>query len=259
MRDILGDLHAAATNPVEAARQASKTPLPKRFYKDVTVLQAEDGCEVGLDGRVVKTPGQNKLLLPRAGAQLLAYEFEAQVEYIDPKAMPLYRLLNTAIDGVATDMQAVYEDVVRFAGSDLLCYRAEGPEALVARQSDAWDPMLDWLGARLGSRFVLAEGIMHVTQPKSTIPAFGVLISQIKDPIVLAALHSMTTLTGSAVLGYGVFEGEVPAADAWAAAHVDEDYNIEQWGEDAEAKAMRAWKWTQMKAAADIIEAVVGR
>ncbi|MEO0544977.1 MAG: ATP12 family protein [Pseudomonadota bacterium] len=259
MRDILGDLEAAATNPIEAARQASKTPLPKRFYTNVSVQEGERGHEVALDGRVVKTPGQKRVFLPAAGAQLLADEFDAQEEYIDPKNMPLYRLLNTAIDGVATDMQAVAEDVVRFAGSDLLCYRAESPDALVSRQSEAWDPMLDWLGSRLASRFVLAEGIMHVTQPKSTIAAFGVLISQIKDPLVLAALHSMTTLTGSAVLGFAVYDGEVDAADAWAAAHVDEDFNIEQWGDDAEAKAMRAWKWTQMKAASDLVDAVLAR
>ncbi|MEO1747020.1 MAG: ATP12 family protein [Pseudomonadota bacterium] len=259
MRDILGDLEAAATNPIEAARQASKTELPKRFYSEVTVMGSDGAFEVGLDGRTVKTPGRNSLVLPGKGAQLLAEEFDAQADYLDPKQMPLYRLLNTAIDGVATDMQAVAEDVVRFSGTDLLCYRADGPETLVSRQTEAWDPMLDWMGTRLGSRFVLAEGIMHVSQPKATMTAFSLLVSQIKDPIVLAALHSMTTLTGSAVLGFAVYDGEVGAEEAWKTAHVDEDFNIEQWGEDGEAKAMRAWKWTQMKAAADIIDAVIGR
>ena len=259
MRDILGNLEAAASNPIEAARQASKTPLPKRFYKDVALLEAGGAFEVGLDGRAVKTPGLNRLILPANGAQLLADEFDAQKEYIDPKAMPVYRLLNTALDGVATDMQAVAEDVIRFAGSDLLCYRAEAPDALVSQQSEAWDPMLDWLGSRLGSRFVLAEGIMHVPQPKATMAAFSLLVSQIKEPILLAALHSMTTLTGSAVLGYAVFDGEVSAQEAWAAAHVDEDFNIEQWGDDAEAKAMRAWKFNQMKAASDLVGAILSR
>ncbi|MEL6203137.1 MAG: ATP12 family protein [Pseudomonadota bacterium] len=259
MRDILVDLEAAATNPIEAARQASKTELPKRFYKEVALLEVDGGFVVGLDGRAVKTPGHNRLLLPENGAQLLAGEFDAQTEYLDPKAMPLYRLLNTAIDGVATDMQAVAEDIVRFAGSDLLCYRADGPERLVSRQNEAWDPMLDWISSSLGSRFVLAEGIMHVTQPKATIGAFSLLVNRIDDPIILAALHSMTTLTGSAVLGFAVYEGELAAEEAWKTAHVDEDFNIEQWGEDAEAKALRIWKWTQMKAAADIVDALLGR
>ncbi|MEL6919509.1 MAG: ATP12 family protein [Pseudomonadota bacterium] len=257
MRDILSDLQAAATNPIEAARQASKTPLPKRFYKAVEVLEEDGGFAVGLDGRAVKTPGRAQLVLAtRDAAQMLAEEFDAQTEYLDPKHMPVYRLLNTAVDGVATDPQVVAEDVIRFAGTDLLCYRAGGPDVLVARQSEAWDPVLDWIASRIGSRFVLAEGVMHVAQPKSATVGFGVLINQIGDPIQLAALHSMTTLTGSALLALAVFEAEMTASEAWAAAHVDEDYNIELWGEDAEAKEMRYWKWTQMDAASRMIAAL---
>ncbi|MEM9999955.1 MAG: ATP12 family protein [Pseudomonadota bacterium] len=255
MRDILGDLDAAANNPIEAARQASKAPLPKRFYTDVTVEEAEGGFTVALDGRGIKTPGQKLIVLPQLAAQALRDEFDAQTDFIDPKSMPHYRLLNTALDGVATDMQAVAEDVTRFAGSDLLCYRADGPETLVARQNEAWDPFLDWIAGKIGSRFVLAEGVMHVAQPKSAIAGFGVLVGQVKDPIMLAALHSMTTLTGSAIMAYAVFDGAWDAEAVWAAAHVDEDFNIEQWGDDGEAAAMRAWKWQQMKAAALLIKA----
>ncbi|MEM1376404.1 MAG: ATP12 family protein [Pseudomonadota bacterium] len=257
MRDILSDLHAAATNPIEAARQASKTPLPKRFYKVVTVSEADDGFAVELDGRAVKTPGRNPVVLAtQSAARMLADEFDAQAEELDPKAMPVYRLLNTALDGVATDPQAVAEDIIRFSGTDLLCYRADGPEKLVERQSEAWDPVLDWIASKIGSRFILAEGVMHVSQPKAATAGFGVLVNQASDPIQLAGLHSMTTLTGSALLAYAVYAEELSAAEAWAAAHVDEDFNIEQWGDDAEARAMRDWKWTQMHAAARMIDAL---
>jgi hypothetical protein len=121
--------------------------------------------------------------------------------------MPCYRLVNTAIDGVATDPQAVLEDVVRFFGSDLLCYRAGDPEALVAAQRDAWDGPLAWAEDLAGSRFALAEGIMHVAQPRETLSAMGVHLRQITDPVALAALHSMTTLTGSAILALARFAG----------------------------------------------------
>ncbi|MEL6435861.1 MAG: ATP12 family protein [Pseudomonadota bacterium] len=241
MRDILTDLEAAALNPVEAARQASKTPMPKRFYDAVGMVEAEGGFQIVLDGRAIKTPGRNVIVVPKeAAAQMLAAEFDAQGEFIDAKTMPIYRLLNTAIDGVATDIQAVAEDVIRYVGTDALCYRADAPDALVERQNEAWDPVLDWIASHVGSRFILAQGIMHVTQPKAAVAGFGVLVNQIKDPLVLAALHSMTTLTGSAVLGYAVIADELTADEAWTAAHVDEDFNMEQWGEDAEATALRA-------------------
>lgn len=244
---------------MRAAQEAMRTPLPKRFYKEVAAAEGEDGFVVRLDGRPARTPGKALIsLASEAAAQLVADEFDDQADEINPATMPAYRLVNTAIDGVARDPQAVIEDVVRFFGSDLLCYRADAPEALVEAQRRKWDAPLEWAEGQAGARFVLAEGVMHVAQPKPTLAAMGTLINQITDPVALAALHSMTTLTGSAILAYGVLCGAWSAEDAWAASHVDEDFNIAQWGEDAEAAAMRARRWLEMEAAARMVAALDG-
>ena len=259
MRDILSDLHGDEPNrdPMRSAQAAMRTPLPKRFYEAVDVAPEGDGFGVQLDGRPAKTPGRAVIVLAtEAAARIVADEFDAQGTEVDPATMPAWRLVNTAIDGVAADPQAVVEDIVRFFGSDLVCYRADGPEALIAAQRQKWDGPLDWAEQIAGSRFALAEGVMHVTQPKPALAAMGALVKHIADPVELAALHSMTTLTGSAILAYGVFRGQWSAEDAWSAAHVDEDFNIAQWGEDAEAMATRARRWSEMAAAARMIAAL---
>jgi chaperone required for assembly of F1-ATPase len=168
--------------------------------------------------------------------------------------MPAYRLVNTAIDGVASDPQAVLEDILRFSSSDLLCYRADGPETLVSRQNEAWDPVIDWARATLGARFLLAEGVIHVEQPREAIAAIGIHLSQRAEPLRLAALHVMTSLTGSAMLALAVDFGKLDAETAWNAAHVDEDFQAEHWGQDTEALARRANRKLDMMAAANLIE-----
>ena len=260
MRDLLEDLENGGKDPMRSAQAAMRRPLPKRFYTHALAQQGEDGLHrIALDGRAIRTPGKAEIALDSAGlADLIAAEFSAQGETIDPATMPVYRLVNTALDGVATDMQAVAEDVTRFFGTDLLCYRAEGPDGLVARQREAWDPVLDWMEARIHQRFILAEGVMHVAQPRATIAAAGAIIAAIDDPVVLAGLHLMTTITGSGMLALAVLEREITAEDAFSAAHVDEDWNCAQWGEDAEVKAMRALKWRDMDAAAAAVRAVTG-
>ena len=260
MRDIFNELaDGAARDPMTAAREAMRTPLPKRFYTDASAVPDGDAFVVHLDGRAARTPGKALIQLPtQAAAQLVADEFAAQGEQIDPAKMPAFRLTNTAIDGVAADPQAVIEDVIRFFGSDLLCYRADGPEALINAQSAKWDDPLEWAETLAGARFSLAKGVMHVTQPRETLAALGAVVGQVREPVALAALHSMTTLTGSAILALGTFRGEWTPEDAWSAAHVDEDFNIAQWGEDAEAKANRARRWTEMTAAAQMAQAVRG-
>ena len=170
--------------------------------------------------------------------------------------MPLTRLVNTAIDGVANDPQAVIEDLLRFAGTDLLCYRADGPQRLVDRQTDLWDPVIDWAHATLGARLVLAEGVIHVEQPREAINALGIHVAAHDDPIALASLHSMTSLTGSALLALAVAREFLSAGEAWSAAHVDEDWNLEQWGQDAEAAARRAFRWGEMQAADNAFKAL---
>ncbi|MEP9390360.1 ATP12 family protein [Mesorhizobium sp. KR9-304] len=261
MRDILNDLETGRLlsdpDPVRRAQLQMRTPTPKRFYKDVAVAAGEGGFVVQLDGRTVKTPGKALLALPtERAAQLVADEFAAQGETLDLASMPAYRLVNTAIDGVASDPQAVLEDILRFSSSDLLCYRAEGPDALVRRQNEAWDAVLDWARAALGARLLLAEGVIHLEQPREAIAAIGVHVGQRAEPLRLAALHVMTSLTGSALLALAVDFGELDAETAWAAAHVDEDFQAAQWGQDSEAVARRANRKRDMTAAAALIDAI---
>ncbi|MEX0953790.1 MAG: ATP12 family protein [Rhizobiaceae bacterium] len=259
MRELLNDLETGRkdVNPTRSAREAMHTPLPRRFYKDAGVMAEEDGHSVRLDGRQALTPGRRPVILPTArAATLVAAEFGAQADHIDPMTMPATRLVNTAIDGVADDPQAVLEDVLHYASSDLICYRAETPRELVERQEQAWDPVLDWAHSALGARFIVAEGVMPVEQPRETIAVLGVHLAQRREPHRIAALHVMTSLTSSALLAMAVEAGELDADRAWAAAHVDEDWNRDRWGEDAEAAARRAKRQREMYAAAALIAAL---
>ena len=261
MRELLDDLEAGRylshENPMERARAQMRQPQPKRFYERVEVAEAEDGFRVLLDGKPVRTPGRAFLTMPtEAAARLVAEEFDAQGQTLDIPAMPVLRLANTALDGVAQDPQAVLEDILRYASCDLVCYRADGPDGLVARQAECWDPVVDWARATLSARMVLAEGVMHVDQPREAIAAIGIHMKARSEPFRLAALHVMTSLTGSALLALAVDTGELSAEEAWAAAHVDEDWNIAQWGEDAEARAMRLAKHRDMIGAARLVAAL---
>jgi chaperone required for assembly of F1-ATPase len=261
MRDILSDFEAGRQvsdpDPMRRAQNQMKAPAVRRFYKSVSVERGAEGFAVQLDGRPVKTPSGKAVVLPtEAAAGLVAEEFSAQGESIDPLTMPVTRLVNTAIDGVAADPQAVLEDILRFSSSDLLCYRAESPQALVERQAQAWDPVLDWARSALGARFFLAEGVMHVEQPRESIGAIGIHLRQRDDAFRLAALHVITAITGSALLALALEAGEIDSEAAWAAAHVDEDWNIQHWGMDAEAAARRANRKRDMLGAVALIEAL---
>ncbi|CUW44480.1 hypothetical protein B3286c1_1812 [Brucella vulpis] len=260
MRDILSDLEAGKQlsdeNPIVRAQKQMQAQLPKRFYDKAEVAESEGGFAVHLDGRPVKTPARNLLLLPtRAAAQIVADEFAAQEKVIDPGKMPATRLVNTAIDGIAQDPQAVFEDILRFAGTDMLCYRADSPQELVSRQTENWDPLIDWMES-LGARFALAEGVMHVEQPREAIAAFSVHMAGFKDPLALAALHTMTTLIGSAIIALAVAKGEISAEKGWAIAHIDEDWTIEHWGSDAEAIERRKNREIEMMVAARLLESI---
>lgn len=227
-----------------------RTPLPKRFYT-VAEAQERDGQFVlSLDGKPARTPGRAPLGFPvRSLAEAVAAEWAAQIEVIDPATMPLTRLANAAIDGVAKELEAVAADVVKYAGSDLVCYRAAGPDRLVARQATGWDPILAFARDELGARFVLAEGVTFVEQSAEALEAVRRAVPT-DDAFVLAGLHSITTLTGSALIALALHRGRLSAEEAWAAAHVDEDWNVELWGEDFEAAARRAARWAEMQAAA---------
>jgi chaperone required for assembly of F1-ATPase len=228
--------------------------LPKRFYKEVTTAPEGDGVAILLDGKPIRTPAKAKLTVPsQALADAIAEEWRAQGEHIDPEAMRLTKLANSAIDGVRGRESAVLDDLIAFAGSDLLCYRAEGPEGLVARQNEHWDPVLAWAKQELGATFLLAQGIGHVAQPQQSLDRLRERIKRL-DAFGLAALHVMTSLTGSALLPLTVASGRLTPDEAWAAAHVDEDWQTRQWGEDAEAAARRARRRQEFDASCRLLE-----
>ena len=261
MRDILGDLDIGddkLSDPVRETQAGLKKALPKRFYKQASVVPGTQSGAfvVALDGKPVRTSSRQELSVSRADlAEALAAEWEAQTDTVDPATMPLTRMVNTAIDGVAAAQEEVFEEILRYAGSDLLCYRADAPEALVAREAEQWDPYLDW-AASMGARLVLAEGIVHVEQPAEAIRAIAVLLRRYATPLQLTAIHSITSLTGSLVLALALAEGQGEPSDIWEAAHVDEDFNIAQWGEDHEASARRAKRLNEFEAAALILSSV---
>jgi chaperone required for assembly of F1-ATPase len=165
----------------------------------------------------------------------------------------LTRLLNSAIDGVAHTMAETRADILGYAGSDLLCYRAQEPETLAARQAQAFDPVLRWAAESLGARFNVTAAVMHVAQPPEALAAVGATLDAYTDPAALAALSVMTTLSGSALLALAVAVGFLPAEAAWRAAHVDEDFQAEKWGADAEAAARRQARWRDFQAAATAV------
>jgi chaperone required for assembly of F1-ATPase len=260
MRDIFSELSApplSDDDPVRRAQIQMKQPLPKRFYKDATVGETVDGFTILLDGRPVKTPAKRGLAVPtRAAAELLAQEWQDQATEINPSKMPVTRLVNTAIDGVANEIDAVFADIVKFAGTDLLCYRADNPQSLVDMQASHWDPVLYWAADSLGARFILAEGIIHREQPETALSAYADALENHRSALKLAALHTITTLTGSALIALAFAEHRLTAEQAWQAAHVDEDWNISQWGTDAEAEARRKARWAEMDAAARLFDSL---
>lgn len=254
----------AANDPFALARRDLRQALPRRFYAaaEAGPLPARPpagpsagGFGVFLDGRPVRTPAKAPLAVPTAAlAEALAAEWQAQGEVVEPDTMPLTRLCNSAIDGVAAAMEATAAEVARFAETDLLCYRAADPAALVAEQAAAWDPVLALVEARLKARFVLVEGVMYAAQPEGSLAAVRGAVDALAGgeggAIRLAALSVMTSLAGSVLLALAVAWDVLAVADAWTAAHVDEDYQMRLWGSDAEALERRERRRRDMAAAA---------
>src|SRR3712207_2103472 len=183
-----------ASNPMKAAQAAMRPPLPRRFYETASVEERDGAFRLLLDGRAARTPARNLLAVPtRALAEALAAEWQGQEAVIDPAAMPLTRIVNSAIDGVAREREAVIADMAKYAGSDLVCYRAGEPEALVAEQARAWDPVLAWAREALGARFVLSEGVMHVAQPEAAVAAVRARLETVGSPFGLARSEEHTS------------------------------------------------------------------
>ena len=239
-----------SSNPMDSARRLAAPVLQKRFYAKAEMVPEEGGYTLRLDGKRARTPGRRLIAVPhRHLADAIAAEWAGQGEEINPATMPVTRLANTVIDGVVDRMDELREGILAYAGTDLLCYRAGEPEGLVAQQREFWDPVLSRAEARLGARFLLAEGVVHVAQPATTLAAVGAELRSIDDPFRLAGLHLATTLTGSAVLALALYRGEIELDAAWRAAHVDEDWNIKEWGEDEEAAERRRRRFEDFRAA----------
>jgi len=228
---------------------AGPTPL-RRFYTEVTLVVVAEGHSLRLDGRMVRTPLGKPLVVPVAAlAEAIAEEWRRQGERIEPGSMPMTRLANTAIDRVAPRPADIMEEIVSYAASDLLLYRAEGPAELVRRQERLWDPVLAWAAREIGARFVVTTGVMHVTQPELALRAVRGAIAPL-DPFTLTSLHNITTLTGSALLGLALALRHLGADEIWQAALVDEDWNREQWGTDPIDYQRRAVRRTELDDAA---------
>lgn len=254
MRDIFTEIFEnQPLDPMESARKGGRPTLRKRFYERAHVGEGgPDGFPVLLDGKPVRTPARRPLAAPtRKLAEAIAQEWEAQAAVIDPGRMPLTRLANAVIDAVAEQAQAVADEIAQYLGSDLLCYRAEAPAGLVEWQARSWDPLLTWASDALGARFVPIEGVVFAAQPREAIDAARAAIPA--DIWRLGALSAITTLTGSALLALALAQGAIDKDAAWAAAHVDEDWQMSQWGRDDVALARRAYRLAEFEAAATVL------
>ena len=226
----------------------------KRFWTDVSVEQDGEGWSIRLDGRSVRTPAREALIVPsQALAEAIAEEWRSVEGEIDPRAMPLTGLANAAIDRVAPDRQTFAQGLARYAEADLACYRADKPRELVERQALAWDALLGWARRRFDVDFATTAGVTHVDQPPATIERLGHAVAAL-DAFRLAGLSPLVTIGGSLVAALAVLEKAMTADEAWDAVSVDDRWQIEQWGADAEAEAAIENRRRDFLAAARFLE-----
>jgi chaperone required for assembly of F1-ATPase len=252
MRDLFETVQP--DDPQAAVRRGLRPALPRRLYKGAVGETTTDGHVVRLDDNPARTPAGRLLAAPTfALAQAIAAEWQAQGDVIDPAKMPLTRLANAIIDGVTDLPGPVAAEIEKYLGCDLLFYRASSPRALSERQAQLWDPILAWARDALGAEFKLGEGVVHVVQPEAARNAAGAAIPKHDDPWRLGAVHAVTTLTGSALIALSMLRNDLATAGAWLAAHVDEDWNMEQWGKDEMALERRAFRFAELEAAATVL------
>jgi chaperone required for assembly of F1-ATPase len=226
----------------------------KRFWKDVSVEREGEGWAIKLDGRPVKTPARATLVAPaEALAQAIVEEWRSVEGEIEPRKMPLTGLANAAIDRVAPERQAFAGGLARYAEADLACYRAEGPRALIERQEEQWDRLLGWARRRYDVDFTTTSGVMHVAQPAATVERLSHAVAAL-DPFRLAGLSPLVTIGGSLVAALAVLEKAITPDQAWEAVSVDEQWQLEQWGSDAEAEAALEIRRRDFMAAAKFLE-----
>ena len=259
MRELFDEVAGRSPlDPEEAVRRTTRAPRRKRFYAQAGVAKTPKGFGITLDGKPVRTPSRRSLAAPtREFAEAIAAAWDAQKEIIDPVTMPVTRLANSVIDAVIGRVEAVADDIAKYFHSDMLFYRAGHPDALVAREAEHWDPVLFWAADTLGAHFILTEGIVHVRQPDQAVAAARAALPA--DPWSIAALHMVTTLTGSALLALALLRGALDEDQVWAAAHVDEDWNIARWGIDEEVAARRLARFLDFRAAAGVLGAIDSR
>ena len=232
--------------------------LPKRFYKEVQVVPEGAGHAIHLDGRPVRTPLKNALTVPaKLLAEAIAEEWGAQDEHIVPATMPITKIANTTIDHSVTKRDGIIDEFVSFAGSDLLCYRADTPQGLVERQQAHWDPLLRWAKEYAGADLLVTAGVIHQAQPEEALASLRNQAAGL-DAFRLTALQTLTALTGSAVVSLAIAEGAIAGEAAWTAVNVDEDWQIELWGWDAEAERQRASRRAEFNAAVRFLELTAG-
>lgn len=214
----------------------------KRFWKETTVAEADGGYTVHLDGRPVRTPAKAPLIVPtRALAEAVAAEWDAQDDKIDPRTMPATRGANAAIDRVTLHHAEVVDMLADYGDSDLTCYRAPHPVELIARQADAWDPLLDWIATEFGVRLEPRSGVIHAGQSPEALAKLKSEVARLTT-FELAAFHDLVTLSGSLVIGLAAIHNQRPIEELWTLSRIDEEFQIEQWGEDEEAMQEAAIK-----------------
>jgi chaperone required for assembly of F1-ATPase len=228
----------------------------KRLYKHAAAVPVEGGYGITLDNKPLRTPAKRPLVVPMAAlAEAIAAEWQAQGDTVDPLSMPQMRLTSIAIDLVMPRREAVLAELGKYADTDLVCYRAEHPPELIARQQAIWQPLVDWATLRYDAPLAVTAGIVPVTQPPETLRAFATALAAY-DSLRLTAVHAATAACGSLVIGLALIEERLDAEAAFAAAQLDESFQIENWGEDAEQAARRANLREDIAAAAEFARLV---
>lgn len=254
MREFLDDAHNHRDDGYGRAQAHARQPLPKRLYKDTAVTPVAGGFAVTLDGRPTKTAGMKPVVVPVASlATAMAAEWAAQGQFIAPQTMPLVRLVNAAIESGQERVVALREEIVKYAGNDLLLYRADSPQELVAEQERLWDAALVGIARHFGVSFRPTIGIIHQPQPEATLAK---LADALRDEglLILTALVSITSITGSGLLAIALWHRLLAPDEVWQAAHVDEDHNVRLWGADAEATLRRQLRKRDFDAAVQMLD-----
>ena len=230
----------------------------KRFYQRAEAVPADGGHAVALDGRLIKTLGKCNLVVPSAAlAAAVAAEWDAQQQEVRRARMPLTRLADATIDRGAAQRDAIVRQVADYAGTDLVCYRAAHPPALAARQQAVWQPLIDWAAGRYDAPLMVTSGVIPAIQPAASLAAFTAAVAA-HDDYALTALHAATVACGSLVIALALLEGRVDAGEAFAASQLDESFQNEAWGEDAEEAQRRATLAADIAAAARFVALLRG-